>query len=68
MTVNLRLPRKGCDWSFFVLVTLDAQAGELEGETSQRNVDNTTTLHIAFRGQSLVGVIPRLVQVQARKL
>jgi hypothetical protein len=56
---HLCFPRKLGDRSFVVLVTLDVQAGKLEGEMSE-NVDNAT-FDIAFRGQAVVGIIPRSV-------
>jgi hypothetical protein len=59
MTVHLCFPRKLGNWSVVVLVALDVEACELEGETIE-NVDNAT-FDIAFRGQAVVGIGPRPV-------
>jgi hypothetical protein len=59
MTVHLCFPRKLGDWSVVVLVALDVEACKLEGKTIE-NVDNAT-FDVAFRGQAVVGIVPRPV-------
>jgi hypothetical protein len=59
MTLHLCFPRKLGDWSVVVLVALDVEACELEGKTIE-NVDNAT-FDVAFRGQAVVGIVPRPV-------
>jgi hypothetical protein len=55
----LSLPGKRVHWSIVILVTFDMETGNLDRKAIE-DVDDTA-LHIAFQGQTMVGICPGAV-------
>ena len=58
MATHLSLPRQVFDGFFFILVTFDVGAGEVEWEEMAQDVDNFA-FQLALGGQAVVGTVPR---------